>query len=557
MASPAQVEESLVELSPHAQLPRLDLGIDWQPRGHEFWTSLQSSLSGPKPPKYDDLAKNRDFRVDWIRNRFPFRAFTMASLWHVVAIWLLILPIWGFLPENTPTLAPVQIELTWYGEPQDLPKISLPAHIPKPPAPHKKVDESPKPTDNRGADALHPRQTIVSIPVRVTHPRQTLIRPDAPKAPPKIVPQLPNIVQWSSHVDLPRPKLNLPVSASTPKRREHFVREAAAPDVPNAEKNQGPVNIAASKPVDIAKPQLPMSAMSTPTSRQRETTNNSAPEISSAAGDTGTRNLIALSAAPGPPMPVADVPEGNLAARIVVSPEGKKAGTPNGSEAHGAAGDSGARANGAGIAGGTGASDSSLPAAVSISGGASSRPGGGGLAGAGGRGGTLDLRPHDTYEAPVNTHRGPADVSTFDQSLPPEKILSGSEIYTMHVNLPNVTSSSGSWILNFAELDEDETPGYKHKERLADPVPVRVADPKYPPELIKEHVRGEVVLYAIIRKNGTVDSIQLVRKLDPQLDKNAIEALKQWTFEPATRAHVPVDVEAVIHVPFTYRDPNE
>jgi len=86
---------------------------------------------------------------------------------------------------------------------------------------------------------------------------------------------------------------------------------------------------------------------------------------------------------------------------------------------------------------------------------------------------------------------------------------------------------------------------------------VHVTDPKYPQDMIKGHVHGEVVLYAIIRKNGSVDSIQIVRDLDPQLDRNAVEALEQWRFEPATRAGLPVDVEAVIHVPFSYTDPRE
>jgi protein TonB len=139
--------------------------------------------------------------------------------------------------------------------------------------------------------------------------------------------------------------------------------------------------------------------------------------------------------------------------------------------------------------------------------------------------------------------------------LPPEKILSGSEVFTLHIDLPNLTSASGSWILNFSELDETDRPLYKRREPLAAPVPVAKADPKYPPELIKGHVHGEVVLYAIIRKDGSVDSIQVVRSLDPQLDRNAMDALGEWKFRPATRAGVPVDLEAVIHIPFIYRDP--
>ena len=134
----------------------------------------------------------------------------------------------------------------------------------------------------------------------------------------------------------------------------------------------------------------------------------------------------------------------------------------------------------------------------------------------------------------------------------PEKLLSGKEVYTLNVNLPNLTSSSGSWILNFAQLDEDTSPFNRPKGTLSGPVPTRKVDPKYPPELIKENVEGEVVLYAIIRTDGSVDSIQLVRKLDPRLDQYAVQALAQWRFRPATRDGAPVDIEAVVHIPFRH-----
>ena len=66
-----------------------------------------------------------------------------------------------------------------------------------------------------------------------------------------------------------------------------------------------------------------------------------------------------------------------------------------------------------------------------------------------------------------------------------------------------------------------------------------------------------MVLYAIIRADGSVDSIQLVRKLDPRLDANAIQALAQWKFRPATRDGAPIDIEAVVHIPFRYHPPQE
>jgi len=551
------VEDHLEELPPHARLPRLDLGIDWESSGQVFRTSLAGVLTGPPTPKDWELKRVKILRVDWIEGRLPGRAFLAASLWHVVAIWLLILPIWGFLPDVKPTLAPVQIELTLY-DPSDLPRIKLPANTPKP----IKRSDDPAKQPERGADAFHPRQTIVSIPVKVTHPRQTLIRPNAPPAPPKILTPLPNIVQWSE-TELKRPRLQLAPTASAPRLKHRAVADATAPEVRNVEKNAAPIDIATS-PATIAKPKLALDAMSKSVAQRHATQADAgpAPEVGAAAegGDAGLRQLIALSATPAPPAPEVSVPEGNLAARISISPEGGKPGAPSGAEHGGsAAGERGGGSATAGVLRATlGTGGSSLPAAVSVSG-ATPRPGngGGGITPSGRRAGGLILKPLTPYEPSSDTHRGPADVSRFDPSLPPEKILSGKEIYTLHVNLPNLTSASGSWIMNFAELDEEVGPPYKHNELVACPVPVAKADPKYPPELIKAHVKGEVVLYAIIRKDGSVDSIQIVRGLDPQLDRNAIDALRKWKFQPGTRAGVPADFEGVIYVPFSYQDPRD
>ena len=112
-------------------------------------------------------------------------------------------------------------------------------------------------------------------------------------------------------------------------------------------------------------------------------------------------------------------------------------------------------------------------------------------------------------------------------------------------------------MLNFAELDEMDVlsrAGLSASD-VAGPVPLRKVDPKYPPELRTAHVEGEVILYAIIRKDGTVDSIQLVHSVDTQLDANAMEALAQWKFQPAEKRGEPIDLEAVVHIPFRSRAP--
>jgi len=148
-------------------------------------------------------------------------------------------------------------------------------------------------------------------------------------------------------------------------------------------------------------------------------------------------------------------------------------------------------------------------------------------------------------------------VGAIAPNTPPERILYGKEVYTLNMNLPNLTSAAGSWILNFAQLDEPDAPPFGTKGQLSGPVPVEKMDPKYPPQLIKEHVEGEVILYAVIRKDGSVGSIQLVHGVDPELDKDAMEAFARWKFRPGARDGVPVDLEAVVYIPFRYRAPEQ
>ena len=59
------------------------------------------------------------------------------------------------------------------------------------------------------------------------------------------------------------------------------------------------------------------------------------------------------------------------------------------------------------------------------------------------------------------------------------------------------------------------------------------------------------MLQAIVRKDGKVDVLNLVRRLGLGLDENAIVALKQWRFRPGMLNGKPVDVALNIEVRFT------
>jgi len=527
-----------------------NLGVAWESPWEEFRTSLRDFFTCPRPAKHATNPENPSLRVEWVRGRLPGRAFLASCLWHVAIVMILILPIWGFLPQAENTLAPVQIEVTYVPE-QDLPPISLAARTPKHTAPAKKEKVPNTSAERHGADAYNPRQTILSVPARVTHPRQTLIQPDAPATAPKIDAQLPNMVQWAATAS-PEAHLQLSPITAAPRARKRVVQDVAVPEVPNSEKNPGPLNIGAA-PVENPQVQMPMSATSAvAVQRKRQTDSAAAPDIGSTASstDANLHRLIALSATPAPPVPEVSVPHENLAARVAISPEGHKPGTPGALERGSTGAESSSDVSPAGMNGMKNAAGdaNSLPAAVSIRGGSSSS---GAFATSARSNGRLNLTPMPS--APPNTRRGPSVVGAINPNVPPEKILSGKKVYTLDINLPNLTSATGSWILNFAQLYEDDAPPY-HRGKLSGPAPIQKVDPKYPPELIKEHVEGVVVLYAIIRKDGSVHNIQVVKGLDPQLDKNAVDALSQWKFRPAVRDGVPVDLEAVAYIPFRYRN---
>jgi TonB family protein len=523
--------------------PECNLSVAWQSPWREFGTSVADFFKGPRPEKVLDGPTDGGLRVDWVEGHVPGTAFAASSVWHIAAIVLLILPIWGFLPQPERTLPPVQIEIS-YVPVQDLPHISLPAQKPKLEPHTQKEQPKTEEAGEAGADAYHPRQTILSVPVKVTHPRQTLIQPDAPKTAPKIDVQLPNMVQWETPA-LPKPQLQLSPTTAAPTVKQRVVRDVAMPDMPNAERNPADINIASAVPIN-AQPQLTMAASSASVAVQRKarTDATAAPQVAGAANDENLHRIIALSATPGPPAPEVKVPQENLAARVSISPEGKRPGT-GGAEGGNHTGVNGGSNQTTGAMGG---GSDSLPAAISVTGGNNRT---GGLAPAL-NAGRLNLKPAvPDFTAPPR--KGPSVTGTIPPGTAPEKILLGKDVYTLNINLPNFTSVTGSWVVSFAQLDESEGAPSHPRGQLSGPVPLEKVDPKYPPDLIKDHVEGEVVLYAIIRKNGSVDSIQVVHSVDPQLDKGAMEAFARWKFRPGAREGEPVDLEAVVYIPFRYR----
>lgn len=510
--------------------PRLELR--WGSRWQNLGENLLALLHGPAPPKKFRGAPY--FRDCWVSGPRPNLAFLTALLWHAVVILLLVN--FGQYIVYRPRVTAPSVEITWYGSVRDLPLI-LPA-TPKPPA--KPYVRQPPTVPKRGAEAFHPRQTILNRPLQPNHPRQTLIQPAAPPEPPKILPPLPNIVAWSRttqpelHID---PALLQQMQPKAPTPRPQVT---AAPEIPNQEKLPGAVNIS-DLGTNTPNPALPIAPMSAPHAAPAHAAAEPPPNLTGGAGSNSTQ-LIALSANPAPAMPPT-VPPGNLSSRVSISPQGPLPGSP-GSPASGSSGSS------------AGAESGSGPAGLTITGG---KPRGLILSSAGRGGPAWHVMPGIAAATPRSRPLAPASrseagplLSALKPGMRPEALLGAKHVYTLHINMPNMTSAAGSWIMSFSELApaEETADATTNPPDLRGPEPLRKVDPKYPPELRDRHIQGEVILYAVIRKNGTVDSIQLVQGIDPTLDTDAMQALAQWKFRPAVSNGHAIALQAIVHIPF-------
>lgn len=79
---------------------------------------------------------------------------------------------------------------------------------------------------------------------------------------------------------------------------------------------------------------------------------------------------------------------------------------------------------------------------------------------------------------------------------------------------------------------------------------VRMIQPTYPAIAKQAHIQGSVILHAIIAKDGTVQELQLMSG-PPLLVKAAMDAVRQWRYQPTLLNGDPVEVDTTISVIFS------
>lgn len=96
---------------------------------------------------------------------------------------------------------------------------------------------------------------------------------------------------------------------------------------------------------------------------------------------------------------------------------------------------------------------------------------------------------------------------------------------------------------------------YRPGNGVTVPRVLREVKPAYTSDAMRAKVQGTVLLECVVKPDGSVGDVQVVRSLDSTfgLDQEAVKAAKQWRFAPGVRLGEPVSVLVTIELTFTLR----
>jgi protein TonB len=94
---------------------------------------------------------------------------------------------------------------------------------------------------------------------------------------------------------------------------------------------------------------------------------------------------------------------------------------------------------------------------------------------------------------------------------------------------------------------------YRLSDQITPPKPVLTPGARYPPSAMSKRIEGVVELELDVMPDGTVGTVAMVKSLDAELDKSAVDTARQYRFTPGTKDGKPVAVRTVVQIHFTLR----
>jgi TonB family protein len=174
-------------------------------------------------------------------------------------------------------------------------------------------------------------------------------------------------------------------------------------------------------------------------------------------------------------------------------------------------------------------------------------------------------RDHDFYAIDHNDGIAYADVDAIDVSATPRQL-------EVHTEAPAPTETTASIEPSAPPAPtETETQTVAPEAPATQPAPAQVdrsgvyaavpaggtqpeeldrVVPRYPSIARRAGVQGSVVVRGIVRRDGTIDDVEIIKDLPYGLGESAREAVSQWRFRPATVRGEAIDVYYTVTVNF-------
>jgi TonB family protein len=105
--------------------------------------------------------------------------------------------------------------------------------------------------------------------------------------------------------------------------------------------------------------------------------------------------------------------------------------------------------------------------------------------------------------------------------------------------------------MEIAEPDSQNPTPPKVHVKVTDLKIASKVQPVYPPQAKKDHVRGTVILSAIIGKDGVVENLKVTKSVRDDMDQSAIDAVRQWRYEPYLLNGDPIEVQTDVRIIYT------
>jgi TonB family protein len=574
------------------------LNYELEPRLSVFRNNLGDLLSRREPPPVETTSEPVPVPEEkWIATGLGARHYLESYGYHIALIIVIY----------------VASTSSWFGRP-----VKLDSPYANTEVDHYALSEYLPPINTGKRGEAKPRkgqpklakQEIISVPPNSDNQRQTIVTPPNIKINHDV--PLPNIVAWTnipgqpiaasnrqlSQLNLPqfqqqvveptadvsklksrnkmasldqtvvepkadvsqlKPKLTMPTLA-----QPSVVEPPLSPD--QLKMKRGEINMAQFD-TQVAAPKLPVEPQRSAGVSDTQGASGAGkdvpaqPSLQGLQSSKGQGQIIALSLNPAEVKGPVQVPSGNRSGEFHASPGGKPdaPGTPN------VAGNPGATNSGTGGGKGPGSGNGgngNAPPGISVG----AAPPGAPVAAVTGTPGkspgnnqaeenkkliAAAMKPTIPSVSRPPAVTPPPETSDVEAESIERKVFGAKKFYSLILNMPNLTSASGSWIIRFAELKESD-----NKVPIAAPVATSKYDPAYPADAMRDNVEGVVKLYAIIHADGSVSGIKLLNGVDPRLDDAAARALARWQFRPGTKNGDPVDLEAVVLIPFAKHHPH-